>query len=216
MIRQMIVIDEEKCDGCGNCADVCHEGAIEIVNGKAKLVREDYCDGLGDCLPACPADAISFEMRDAPEFTPEVIVPQVSVEHEAGRKMVIRPVLAKGELTQWPIKLKLVPPRAPYYDGADLLIAADCTAFANANFHRNFIKDRVTVIGCPKFDSGDYIERLANIFSNNNINRVMVVRMEVPCCSELARMVKAALAKSQKKIPYRIVVISTDGAIVEG
>lgn len=218
MIRQMIKIDDEKCNGCGECANACHEGAIEMVDGKAKLVREDHCDGLGDCLPACPAGAISFETREAPEFIAEpdqkdtLTIPTVP---ETGRRMVIRPVLAKGELTHWPIKLKLLPPKAPYYEGAEILVAADCTAFANANFHRNFIKGRVTIIGCPKFDSGDYIERLANIFSNNDISRVMVARMEVPCCSELARMVKTALAKSQKKIPYRIVTIATDGAILE-
>lgn len=221
MIRQMIRIDDEKCNGCGVCTEACHEGALELVNGKARLIRDDYCDGLGNCLPVCPTGAISFETREALPFDEEALkkntdVPMASLCKGSGPKVIDRREdgTSKGELSQWPIQLKLVPLRSSFYDRADLLIAADCTAFANSDFHRKFIKGRITVIGCPKFDSGDYVERLSEIFANN-ISSVTVARMEVPCCRELERMVKAAFAKSQKKIPYRVVVISTDGTIAE-
>lgn len=194
MIRKIIEINEEKCDGCGACADACHEGAIGMVNGKAKLLREDYCDGLGDCLPACPAGAISFVEREA-------LAPTVP---DADRP-----------LAQWPVQIKLAPVNAPYFHGADLLIAADCTAYAYGNFHNKFMKNRVTLIGCPKLDNIDYTEKLTAILQENDIKSVTVARMEVPCCSGLERAVKAALQASGKSIPGRIAIIGTNGNIVE-
>ncbi len=194
MIRKIIEINEEKCDGCGACADACHEGAIGMVNGKAKLLREDYCDGLGDCLPACPAGAISFVER-------ETLAPAIPA--------------ADSQLAQWPVQIKLAPACAPYFHNADLLIAADCTAYAYGNFHNKFMKDRVTLIGCPKLDNIDYTEKLTDILRENDIRSVTAVRMEVPCCRGLERAAKAALQASGKSIPWRIYVLSTNGNIVE-
>lgn len=193
MIRKIIRIDEEKCNGCGACANACHEGAIEMINGKAKLTKENYCDGLGDCLPACPANAISFEEREAPADLHTV----------------------ESQLSQWPVQIKLVPVKAPYFDGAKLLVAADCTAFAYGNFHNDFIRNRITLIGCPKLDSVDYSEKLTEILKNNDIRSVTVVRMEVPCCGGIENAVKQALLASGKMIPWQVVTISTDGNIVE-
>lgn len=194
MIRKIIEINEEKCDGCGACADACHEGAIGMVNGKAKLLREDYCDGLGDCLPACPAGAISFVEREA-------LAPAIPA--------------ADSQLAQWPVQIKLAPVNAPYFHGADLLIAADCTAYAYGDFHNKFMKNRVTLIGCPKLDNIDYTEKLTAILQENDIKSVTVARMEVPCCGGLERAVKAALQASGKSIPGRIAIIGTNGNIVK-
>ncbi|GAB5613501.1 4Fe-4S binding protein [Faecalimonas hominis] len=204
MIRKIIKINEEKCNGCGACASACREGAIEMVDGKAKLMREDYCDGLGDCLPACPVDAIRFEEREAPAYN-EAAVMEAKRRKEHGA----------GQLSQWPVQIKLVPVNAPYFDNANLLVAADCTAYAYGNFHNEFIKNRITLIGCPKLDEGNYTEKLTEIIANNNLKSVTVVRMEVPCCGGIENAVKNALQKSGKFIPWRVVVISTDGKIIE-
>ena len=204
MIRKIIKINEEKCNGCGACASACREGAIEMVDGKAKLMREDYCDGLGDCLPACPVDAIRFEEREAPAYN-EAAVMEAKRRKEHGA----------GQLSQWPVQIKLVPVNAPYFDNANLLVAADCTAYAYGNFHNEFIKNRITLIGCPKHDEGNYTEKLTEIIANNNLKSVTVVRMEVPCCGGIENAVKNALQKSGKFIPWRVVVISTDGKIIE-
>ena len=204
MIRKIIKINEEKCNGCGACASACREGAIEMVDGKAKLMREDYCDGLGDCLPACPVDAIRFEEREAPAYN-EAAVMEAKRRKEHGA----------GQLSQWPVQIKLVPVNAPYFDNATLLVAADCTAYAYGNFHNEFIKNRITLIGCPKLDEGNYTEKLTEIIANNNLKSVTVVRMEVPCCGGIENAVKNALQKSGKFIPWRVVVISTDGKIIE-
>lgn len=234
MIRKIIRIDEDKCNGCGACALACHEGAIGMVNGKAKLLREDYCDGLGDCLPACPVDAISFEEREAPEYN-EAAVLAAKVEKEkaspkklpcgcpgTNSKVIKREPAERGfqppqlsQLSQWPVQIKLVPVNAPYFEGANLLIAADCTAFAYGNFHNEFIRNHVTLIGCPKLDEGDYAEKLTAIIKNNNIKSVTVARMEVPCCGGIENAVKKALMASGKFIPWRVVIISTDGRIID-
>lgn len=208
MIRKIITIDERKCNGCGLCAGACHEGAIGIVNGKAKLLREDYCDGLGDCLPACPVDAISFEEREAPAYNEAAVL--------AAKKTKETPAAARvpSRLTNFPVQLKLVPPKAPWFDEADLLIAADCTAFAYGNFHSDFIRGRVTLIGCPKLDSVDYSRKLAEIFTNNDVRSVTVTRMQVPCCGGLEYAVKQALLASGKEIPLQVVTISADGRIL--
>lgn len=199
MIRKIIKINEEKCNGCGACAAACHEGAIEMINGKAKLTREDYCDGLGDCLPACPTNAISFEEREAPAYDESAVL-------AAKQK--------KNQLSQWPVQIKLVPTHAPYFDGANLLIAADCTAYAYGNFHNEFIRNHITVIGCPKLDEGDYSEKLTQIITNNDIKSVTIVRMEVPCCGGIENAAKRAIQSSGKFIPWRVVIISTDGRIL--
>lgn len=201
MIRKIIKIDEEKCNGCGACATACHEGAIEMINDKAKLTRENYCDGLGDCLPACPTNAISFEEREAPAYD-EAAVLASKQKKEHG---------INSELSQWPVQIKLVPVRAPYFEGANLLIAADCTAYAYGNFHNEFIRNRVTLIGCPKLDEGDYAEKLTEIIKNNNIKSVTIVRMEVPCCGGIENAAKRALQLSGKFIPWQVVTISIDG-----
>ncbi len=232
MIRKIIKIDEDKCNGCGACAAACHEGAIEMINGKAKLTREDYCDGLGDCLPACPTDAITFEEREAPAYNEAAVLaakakktPQnlpcgcpgtqsraINREsHDPGAYYT--PV--SSQLAQWPVQIKLVPVNAPYFDNANLLVAADCTAFAYGNFHNEFIRNHVTLIGCPKLDDGDYAEKLTAIIANNNIKSVTVVRMEVPCCGGIEFAVKKALQASGKFIPWRVVTISTDGRILD-
>ena len=250
MIRQIIHIDEEKCIGCGLCADACHEGAIAMVNGKAKLMREDYCDGLGDCLPACPADAISFVTREAPAYD-AAAVEAAKLEKAAkttneakpaaatssiisGLKLADAPVhtgcpgsraqsftqqapahacpssasrdldaVGSSALSQWPIQIKLVPVNAPYFDNADLLIAADCTAYAYGNFHNEFIQNKITLIGCPKLDDTDYSEKLTEVIRNNNIKSVSIVRMEVPCCGGIEFAVKKALQESGKFIPVK-------------
>ena len=196
MLRKIIKIDEEKCNGCGVCANACHEGAIEMIDGKAKLTREDYCDGLGDCLPGCPTGAITFEEREAPAYDQAA-------------------VLAAKKLSQWPVQIKLVPVTAPYYEDANLLIAADCTAYAYGNFHADFIRKHITLIGCPKLDNVDYTEKLTQIIANNNIKSVTIVRMEVPCCGGIEHAVKNALQESGKFIPWNVVTISTDGRILD-
>ena len=232
MIRKIIKIDEEKCNGCGACAAACHEGAIEMVNGKARLAREDYCDGLGDCLPACPTNAISFEEREAPAYDEDAVRQAKMKKHGVklpcgcpgtatkAIKREARPESARvgavsSQLMQWPCQIKLVPVNAPYFNGANLLIAADCTAYAYGNFHDDFIKNHITLIGCPKLDEGDYAEKLTSIIKNNDIKSVKVVRMEVPCCGGIEKAVKRALMASGKFIPWQVITISTDGKILE-
>ena len=200
MIRRIITIDENKCNGCGLCADACHEGAIGIVAGKAKLLREDYCDGLGDCLPACPMNAITFEEREAPAYNEAAVL--------AAKE-------AKSlQLRNFPVQIKLVPVNAPWFEDADLLIAADCTAFAYPDFHRDFIRGKVVLIGCPKLDAVNYAEKLTQIFRYNNIRSITVTRMTVPCCGGLTMAVKNAIAASGKDIPLNIVTIRPDGQTV--
>ena len=232
MLRKIIKIDEEKCTGCGACAAACHEGAIKMIGGKAKLTREDYCDGMGDCLPACPADAISFEEREAPAYDEAAVL--ASKQGQDGETLpcgcpgtharaisredtpcgaAAAPVTSR--LRQWPVQIKLVPVTAPYYENANLLVAADCTAYAYGNFHNDFIRNRITLVGCPKLDEGDYAEKLTQIIANNDIKSVTVVRMEVPCCGGIENAVKRALQSSGKFIPWSVVVISTDGRILE-
>lgn len=203
MIRKIIKIDESKCNGCGLCASACHEGAIEMVNGKAKLLREDYCDGLGDCLPACPTGAISFEEREARPYDHAAVTAAKSAAGGSSR------------LSQWPVQIKLAPVNAPYFDGADLLIAADCSAYAFGDFHSIFIQNRVTLIGCPKLDECDYSEKLTSIMAQNDIKSVTVVRMEVPCCGGLEAAVRKAIKNSGKFIPWQVKTISIDGRILD-
>lgn len=200
MVRKIIKIDEEKCNGCGICANACHEGAIEVIGGKAKLVREHFCDGLGDCLPACPTGAITFEEREAPEYD-EIAV--------------LRAKENKSNIQNWPVQIKLAPISAPYFEGARLLIAADCTAYAYAAFQKDFMNGKVTLIGCPKLDAVDYSDKLSDIITNNEIQDVTVVRMEVPCCGGMELAVKKALQLSGKQIPCQIVTISIQGEILE-
>ena len=227
MIRKIITIDEEKCNGCGLCAQACHEGAIGMVNGKAKLLREDYCDGLGDCLPACPMNAISFEMREAPAYN-EATVLAAKKEQEnlpcgcpgtACRSIEKQQTVSRqevpGQLQNFPVQIKLVPVNAPWFDGANLLIAADCTAYAYGNFHQEFIRNRVTLIGCPKLDMVEYAEKLKEIIANNDIESVTIVRMQVPCCGGLEYAAKRAIQESGKFLPWQVVTISADGRIVE-
>lgn len=205
MVRKIIKIDEEKCNGCGLCADACHEGAINIVGGKAKLMREDYCDGLGDCLPACPEGAITFEEREALAYDQAAVL-------AAKEKNMSN---TSSQLSQWPIQIKLAPINAPYFENADLLVAADCTAYAYGNFHNDFIRNRITLIGCPKLDYVDYTEKLTQILKTNSIRSVIVVRMEVPCCGGIEIAVKNALQASGKFIPWNVTTISTDGKILD-
>ena len=200
MIRKIIQIDESKCNGCGLCAKVCHEGAIGIAGGKAKLLRDDYCDGLGDCLPQCPTGAITFVEREAAAYDEKAVMENKS---------------RVSQLRQWPVQIKLVPVNAPYFDGADLLIAADCTAYAYSSFHQDFIRGKVTLIGCPKLDSVDYSEKLTEIISENNIKSLTIVRMEVPCCGGIRNAAVTALKSSGKMIPWQVVTISTDGKILD-
>lgn len=200
MIRKIIQIDESKCNGCGLCAKACHEGAIGIAGGKAKLLRDDYCDGLGDCLPQCPTGAITFVEREAAAYDEKAVMENKS---------------RISQLRQWPVQIKLVPVNAPYFDGVDLLIAADCTAYAYSNFHQDFIRGKVTLIGCPKLDSVDYSKKLTEIISENNIKSLTIVRMEVPCCGGIRNAAVTALKSSGKMIPWQVVTISTDGKILD-
>lgn len=230
MIRKIIHIDEEQCNGCGACAAACHEGAIEMVNGKARLAREDYCDGLGDCLPACPTGAITFEEREAPAYNEAAVLAakqekgplpcgcpgtQAKAIHRESCTAPVAQTVTASQLSQWPVQIKLVPVNAPYFNGAKLLIAADCTAYAYGNFHNEFICGHITLIGCPKLDEGDYTEKLAQIIEGNDIKSVTVVRMEVPCCGGIENAVKRALQESGKLIPWNVVTISTDGKILD-
>ena len=228
MIRRIITIDEDKCNGCGLCADACHEGAIGIVDNKAKLLREDYCDGLGDCLPACPMNAISFEEREALAYNEAAVLAAKRQKQSAcqsggcpgSRSATIHRGVAsasakvESQLRQWPVQIKLAPLYAPFYNGADLLIAADCTAYAYGNFHNDFIRNRITLIGCPKLDAVDYTQKLTAILSGNDIKSVTVVRMEVPCCGGIEYAARQAVEKSGKNLPLQVVTISTEGEIL--
>ena len=236
MIRKIIHIDEEKCNGCGLCAKACHEGAIGMVNGKAKLLRDDYCDGLGDCLPVCPTDAISFVEREAAAYDEQAVLknkkqaaqenplpcgcPGMQVktlrkETAVRSEEAAKPQVVSSQLSQWPVQIKLVPVNAPYFKNANLLIAADCTAYAYGNFHSDFIQGKVTLIGCPKLDDGDYTEKLTEIIRENEIKSVTIVRMEVPCCGGLELAVKTAIQNSGKFLPWQAVTISTDGRRID-
>ena len=247
MLRKIIKIDESKCNGCGACASACHEGAIAMVNGVAKLTREDYCDGLGDCLPACPTGAITFEMREAPAYDEAAVkkaqlqkklmqelgggmpcgcpgsqaksIKHENTESESGSvssASSVSPVQAvPSRLSTWPVQIKLAPVNAPYFSGADLLIAADCSAYAYGNFHNDFIRNRVVLIGCPKLDEVDYSEKLTAIIAGNDIKSVTVVRMEVPCCGGIEMAAKRALQESGKFIPWQVVTVSTDGRVMD-
>ena len=224
MIRKIIKIDQSLCNGCGLCANACHEGAIAMVDGKATLMREDYCDGLGDCLPVCPTGAITFEERDAPAYDHEAVMAAKAGNAQANsrpgqaisesRRCPQDMASLESQLLQWPVQIKLLPIRAPYFNAAHLLVAADCTAFAYGDFHRRLMKGRITLIGCPKLDSVDYSEKLAAIFSENEIQAVTVARMEVPCCGGLEYAVKKAIQASGKAIPLEVVTISTQGQIL--
>ncbi|HBF9221909.1 TPA: 4Fe-4S binding protein [Clostridioides difficile] len=239
MMRKIIKIDEEKCNGCGLCVEACHEEAIGMVNGKAKLLRDDYCDGLGDCLPTCPTNAISFEYREAAEYDEAAVKANMeakkaqkktlacgcpgsqskSINREVSNSTSISNdiVEIKGsQLNQWPVQIKLVPTNASYLKNASLLIAADCTAYAYGNFHNKFMKNKVTLIRCPKLDEVDYAEKLTEILKENDIKNIVVTRMEVPCCGGIVNAVKTALQNSGKMIPWQIVTISVDGKIVDG
>lgn len=237
MIRKIIHIDEEKCNGCGLCANACHEGAIEMVDGKAKLVRENFCDGFGDCLPGCPTGAITFEEREAPEYDEKAVreakerkkMDEMKHMHHGGgcpgsrvakfenneEEAPVSAVKPVSRLGQWPCQIKLVPTQAPFFDGAKLLIAADCTAYAYANMHEDFMKGKITIIGCPKLDAVDYTEKLTTIIRDNDIKSVTIVRMEVPCCGGLQRAAENALKASGKFIPWQVVTISRDGKVLE-
>ncbi len=239
MIRKIIKIDEEKCNGCRLCVDACHEGAIGMVGGKAKLLRDDYCDGLGDCLPVCPTGAITFEEREALEYDEAAVQENMRKAAEKKQSPQERPHSGcpgmntkritreayppsapaygapQSMLSQWPVQIKLVPVNAPYFDGANLLVAADCTAFAYGDFHNKFIRNRVTLIGCPKLDEGDYSEKLTQIIARNGIKSLTVVRMEVPCCGGLEFAARRALQDSGKFIPWRVVTVRTDGTLIE-
>lgn len=233
MKRKIIKIDTESCNGCGACTAACHEGAIEMVNGKAKLMREDYCDGLGDCLPACPVGAITFEEREAPAYNEAAVLAakqkksssplpcgcpgtqSKAIRHEDAVCSTNTEASVTSQLSQWPVQIKLVPVNAPYFENARLLVAADCTAYAYGNFHNEFIRNHITLIGCPKLDEGDYTEKLTQIITNNNIKSVTVVRMEVPCCGGIEHAVKTALQTSGKFIPWQVVTVSTDGRLLD-
>lgn len=234
MKRKIIKIDEQKCNGCGLCANACHEGAIAMVNGKAKLLRDDYCDGLGACLPVCEVGALTFEEREALPFDEEAVkanMAQGGMAHPphacpgSRAKAINQPAagpavaanLAVGEsmLRQWPVQIKLVPANAPYFENAHLLIAADCTAYAYSGFHERFMRNKITLIGCPKLDEGDYTEKLSEILQHNHIKSVTVVRMEVPCCGGIESATVRALQNCGKMLPWQVVTLSTDGKILE-
>jgi len=238
MKRKIITIDKDKCIGCQLCVNACQEGAIGMVDGKATLLRDDYCDGLGNCLPVCPTNAISFEEREALPFDKKAVNAKMNEKGDNNKhpqnlacgcpgtnsKTLTRKVStqtniidspAESQLMQWPVQIKLVPINAPYFDGANILIAADCAAYAYADFHNKFIRNRITLIGCPKLDEGDYSEKLTEILKHNNINSVTIVRMEVPCCGGLANAAKTALQNCGKLIQWQLVTISTDGQIIE-
>ncbi len=239
MVRKIVNIDEEKCTGCGLCAKACHEGAIAMVNGKAKLIRDDYCDGLGDCLPACPADAIRIIEREAAAYDQQAVLKHIESRtqenpsscadtlpcgcpgsaarsfHRSGVSSDYAQSKSESQLSQWPVQIQLVSPRASYFEGANLLIAADCTAYAYGDFHNRFIRGRVVVVGCPKLDPVDYTEKLTAIIRDNDIKSVTIVRMEVPCCGGLENAAKRALQASGKFIPWQVVTISTDGQILD-
>jgi len=235
MLRKVITIDKEKCVGCGLCVSACHEGAIGMINGKAELLRDDYCDGLGNCLPVCPTNAISFEEREAAPFDKAAV--QANIEKKQSEKLpcgcpgthskilerqqapasspAYEPAVQASQLRQWPVQIKLVPVNAAYFTDAHLLIAADCTAYAYSNFHREFMKNKITLIGCPKLDEGEYAEKLTAILKANKIKSVTVVRMEVPCCAGIANAVITALQACGKMIPWQVVTISTTGQIID-
>ena len=252
MVRRVIHIDQEKCNGCGICANACHEGAIGIVDGKAQLLRDDYCDGLGDCLPTCPTGAITFVEREAAAYDEEAVRAHMErrkqeqaaghgnahqaedapaftgcpgsrarqIVHEGETDAVqnetpAAPFHLQSQLTNWPVQIKLVPVNAPYFENAQLLIAADCTAYAYADFHEKFMKDHVTLIGCPKLDEGDYADKLTEIIRNNSIRSIRIVRMEVPCCGGIENAVIRAMERSGKMIPWQVVTIACDGTIRE-
>lgn len=213
MKRRVIHIDQDKCNGCGACASACHEGAIGMVNGKARLMRDDYCDGLGDCLPACPTNAITFVEREAAPYD-EAAVQANKAALQAGKAADAAFAPTVSRLQQWPVQIKLAPVNAPYFNGAQLLIAADCTAYAYAGFHEKFMKGHVTLIGCPKLDAIDYSEKLTEIFRNNDIRSISIVRMEVPCCGGMTYAVQKAIANSGKDIPCKVTVLSINGDIL--
>ena len=230
MIRRIIEINQDKCNGCGACAAACHEGAIAMVDGKATLMRDDYCDGLGDCLPACPTGAISFVEREAAAYDEAAVLAAKAkksgplpcgcpgtaakaIRRQPEPDAVQRP--QQSQLSQWPVQIKLAPVNAPWFDGAKLLVAADCSAYAYASFHQDFIRGRITLVGCPKLDSVDYSEKLTEILKKNHIRSITVVRMEVPCCGGIENAVKKALQASGKLIPWNVVTISTDGRILD-
>lgn len=240
MKRRIIEINQDKCNGCGACAAACHEGAIAMADGKAKLMRDDYCDGLGDCLPTCPTGAITFVEREAAAYDAKAVQENMQkklqekmkkedmtlpcgcpgsrsrkIEHTESGDTTVSSAKPVSQLSQWPVQIKLVPVNAPYFDGAKLLIAADCTAYAYAAFHEDFIKGHITLVGCPKLDSVDYSEKLTEIIRNNDIKSVTIVRMEVPCCGGLEHAAKTALQQSGKFIPWQVTVISTDGKILD-
>ena len=235
MKRKIVKIHEEKCNGCGLCVNACHEGALELVNGKAVLLSDVYCDGLGDCLPQCPVDAIEIIEREAEEFDKELVERRMMerkeqeepmpcgcpghhakvISHKETLKVKEEKVELSSHLRQWPVQIKLVSPMAPYFEGADILVAADCTAYAYANIHQDFMKDKITIIGCPKLDDVDYSEKLTAILKNNNVKSITVLRMEVPCCSGIVNAVKNAIISSGKLIPWGYKVVATDGTLLD-
>jgi ferredoxin len=237
MLRTIIKIDDEKCNGCGLCVSACHEGAIGLVDGKAKLLRDDYCDGLGNCLPVCPTGAITFEEREAAAYDEAAVQANQSPanqqpeplacgcpgthakalrrEEPASTPHPASAVAPETQLNQWPVQIKLVPVNAPYFNRANLLVAADCAAYSYGNFHNEFMKNRITIIGCPKLDEGDYAEKLTAILKQNDIKSVTIVRMEVPCCGGIEHAVKTAMQNCGKMIPWQVVTLSTDGRILE-
>ena len=231
MNKKIIVIDDHKCIGCGLCAKACKQSAIEMVDGKAKVVREDYCDGLGNCLPVCPVGAISFvedtvqnDRKEVPKLPcgcPGTLSKKITRERIDNKSVENKDIINKSitksqsELNQWPIQMKLVPTQASYFDNANLLIAADCTAFAYGDFHKKFMRNKITIIGCPKLDEGDYMNKLTEIIRDNNIKSVTIVRMEVPCCGGLERAVINALKNSGKMIPWNVFVVSVDGNVLD-
>lgn len=223
MERKIIKIDQEKCNGCGLCVDACHEGAIALVNGKATLMHEHYCDGLGDCLPSCPVNAISFEVREAPAYDHAAVMAAQKAKTGSGcpgsQMKTMQPGIGvvanvESQLRQWPVQIKLVPVNAPFFHQADILIAADCTAYAYGNFHQKFMKNKVTLIGCTKLDQVQYADKFTEIFTYNDIRSITVVRMEVPCCGGMEYAVETAINNSGKQIPLEVVVISNDGRIL--